>query len=70
MDIYGDHNSIIFDDNRISMNTEEFFMNDDSLVDFTNLQSFKFHEKIKTKIHLNHINSRQVFFIYDSWEFF
>ncbi|CAF1467181.1 unnamed protein product [Rotaria sp. Silwood1] len=60
IDIYGDHNSILFDDNLISMNTECFHMNHESFVDFYKLESFKFDENSRTKIHLDHINSKQI----------
>jgi hypothetical protein len=60
MDIYGDHNSILFDDNQIAMNTEYFYMNNQSLVDFNNLHLFKFDSNRRTRIHLDRINSQQV----------
>lgn len=60
MDIYGDHNSILFDDNQIAINTEYFYMNKASLVDFNNLHLFKFDENRRTRIHLDRINSQHV----------
>jgi hypothetical protein len=60
MDIYGQHNSILFDDNRIAMTTEYFSMNNKSIVDFNNLYSFKFNNNRTTRIHLDRINSQYV----------
>ena len=42
------------------MNTEYFYMNNQTLVDFNNLHLFKFDEKRKTRIHLDQINSQHV----------
>ncbi len=60
MDIYGDYNSILFDENQISVNTEYFYMNNQSLIDFNNLHSFKFNENRTTRIHLDRINTEHV----------
>ncbi|CAF0952090.1 unnamed protein product [Adineta steineri] len=61
IDIYGDHNSILFDDDQILMNTEYFHMNHKLLVDFSNLHLFKFDDKKNTKIHLDHTNSQYIY---------
>ncbi|CAF0845159.1 unnamed protein product [Rotaria sordida] len=61
IDMYGDHDSILFDDNQISMNTEYFHINNEALVDFNNLESFKFEDKTRTRIHLDRINSKRIY---------
>jgi hypothetical protein len=60
MDIYGEHNSILFDDNQIAMTAEYFSVNNKSIVDFNNLYSFKFNNNRTTRIHLDRINSQYV----------
>ena len=47
------------DDSQISVNTEYFHFNDNSLVDFTNLHALEFKSK-RTKIHLDRINCEHV----------
>ena len=60
MDIYGDHNSILFDNNQIAMNTEYFYMNNQTLVDFNNLHLFKFDKNRRIRVHIDRISSQQV----------
>ncbi|CAF1010414.1 unnamed protein product [Rotaria sordida] len=60
IDIYGDQNSILFDDDQILLNTDKFYLKNYSLVDFTNLQSFKFDNEMKTRVHLNRLNSQHI----------
>ena len=57
--MYGDHNSILLDNNQISMNTEYFHMNNKSLVNFNNLSLFKFDDR-RARIHVDRINSEYV----------
>ncbi|UJR26671.1 hypothetical protein I4U23_007988 [Adineta vaga] len=60
IDIYGDHNSILLNEDQISMNTEHFSLNHQHLVDFSNLQLFKFDRNKKTRIHLDQIDSHYI----------
>ncbi|CAF3510519.1 unnamed protein product [Rotaria socialis] len=60
IDISGDQNSILFDDDQILFNTDKFDLNNHSFIDFTNLHSLKFDNRIKTRVHLNQFNSESI----------
>lgn len=60
MDIYGDHNSILLDENQISMNTESFSLKNQPSLDFSNLQSFKFDPNKRVRVHLERLNTQHV----------
>ncbi|CAF1533581.1 unnamed protein product [Rotaria sp. Silwood1] len=60
IDIHGEQNSILFDDDQILLNTDKFYLKNSSSIDFTNLQSFNFDNEIKTRIHLNRISSQHI----------
>ncbi|UJR22416.1 hypothetical protein I4U23_025476 [Adineta vaga] len=60
IDISGDQNSILFDDDQILFNTDNFYFNNHTVVDFANLESFKFDHEIKTRVHINRLNSQYI----------
>ncbi|CAF0766412.1 unnamed protein product [Adineta ricciae] len=60
IDIYGDHNSLLLNENQISMNAEYFSLNHKYLVDFTNLNLYKFDRKRKTNVHLSQVESHYI----------
>jgi hypothetical protein len=60
MDLYAEQNSILFDNDHIVLNTDKFYFKNQSLIDFTNFQSYKFDYRIKTRIHLDRLNSQHV----------
>jgi hypothetical protein len=51
---------ILLDDDQILLNTDQFYLKNHSLIDFTNLQKYKFDDEMKTRIHLNQFNSQHV----------
>ncbi|CAF3520210.1 unnamed protein product [Rotaria sp. Silwood2] len=60
IDINGEKNSILFDDDQILLNTDKFYLKNHSSIDFTNLQSFKFDNEIKTRVHLDRLSSQYI----------
>lgn len=58
--MYGDHNSLLLNENQISMNTEYFSLNHKHLVDFSNLNLYKFDWDRKTRVHLSQVDSHYV----------
>jgi len=60
IDICADQNSILFDDNQIIFNTDNFYLKTHSSIDFTNLQLYKFDYGLKTRIHLDQFNSQHI----------
>jgi hypothetical protein len=67
--MYGDQNSIIFDDNQILFNIDKFSFNNQTSIDFTNLQLFKFDSRKNTRIHLDQFNSQHVQTIFSRKDF-
>ncbi len=60
IEICGDQNSILFDDDQILLNTDNFYLKTNSSIDFTNLQSYKFNQGIETRVRLGRFNSNYV----------
>jgi hypothetical protein len=60
IEIYGDQNSIVFNDKKILFNIDKLSFNNQTSIDFINLQSFKFDTSKNTRIHIEQANSQHV----------
>ncbi|CAF0873435.1 unnamed protein product [Adineta steineri] len=60
MDICGEQNSILFDDDQILLNTDNLYFKNNISIDFTNVHAYKFDNNIETRVHLSQLNSEYI----------